>query len=348
MHDELRRRDATYLTYWRVQIVGWLCFSLSAAVTAAPDLKSGALWTASAFVAATFCASCVLHPICKRLMRQPLSWIGLEAWALACCVSAGIAVAVVVALIVERRVPSWIDFLETTVQASFVLFVWSSLYFSLKLWQLSLQERERRERAESDALDARLNALRYQLNPHFLFNSLNAVSTLVLDGDAPAATRMLSQIAAFLRTIFDSDEKLEAPLARELTYTEQYLAIEQTRLGKRLRIETAIAPQTLEALVPTMLLQPLVENAVRHGVATLVEGGLIRITSAIQDSRLRLTIWNSFSAVKTSRVAGVGPGIGLSNTKVRLKTLYGVDHLFVSEPSATGWETVVEVPLCER
>jgi two-component system, LytTR family, sensor kinase len=334
MHDELRRRDATSLTFWKVQIVGWCCFYLSAAVVAVPQLKSGGLWSASAFVVVTFCASCFLHPFCKWLMRQPLSWFGLEAWALACCVPVGIVVALVVALIVEHRFPGWVDWLETAVQASFVLFVWSSLYFSLKLWQQSVQERER--------------ALRYQLNPHFLFNALNAVSTLVLDGDAPAATRMLSQIAEFLRMIFDSGAKPETSLSRELAYIEQYLAIEQTRLGKRLRIETAIAPQSLEVLVPTMLLQPLVENAIRHGIATLVEGGLVRVTSAIRDSRLRLSIWNSFSAAQTSQGTSVGPGIGLSNTKARLKTLYGADYLLVSQPNATGWETIVEVPLCER
>jgi two-component system, LytTR family, sensor kinase len=332
MHDELRRRDATYLTFWRVQIVGWFCFYLSAAVVAVPELKSGSLWNASAFVVVTFFASLFLHPFCKWLMRQPLSWVGLEAWALACCVPVGIVVALVVALIVEHGVPGWVDWLETAVQASFVLFVWSSLYFSLKLWQQSVQERER--------------ALRYQLNPHFLFNSLNAVSTLVLDGDAPSATRMLSQIAEFLRMIFDSDARPETSLANELAYAEQYLAIEQTRLGKRLRIEKAIAPQSLEALVPTMLLQPLVENAVRHGVAPMVEGGLIRVTSAIGDSRLRLSIWNSFLAEQTLRTANVGPGIGLSNTKARLKTLYGADYVFVSQPNASGWETIIEVPLC--
>jgi two-component system, LytTR family, sensor kinase len=281
-------------------------------------------------------------------MRRPLSWIGLEASALACCIPVGILVALVVGLISERHVPSPVEWLETAVQASFVLFVWSSLYFSLKLWQQSLWERQRREQAESDVRDARLNALRYQLNPHFLFNSLNAVSTLVLDGNGSSATRMLSQIADFLRTIFDSDSRPETPLSRELAYTEQYLAIEQTRLGARLRVETAIAPQSLEALVPTMLLQPLVENAVRHGVATRIEGGLIRITSAICDSKLRLSIWNSFSPDQRSPLASPAPGIGLSNTEARLETLYGADHLFVSQPDATGWETVVEVPLCER
>ena len=134
----------------------------------------------------------------------------------------------------------------------------------------------------------------------FLSNSLNAVSTLVLDGNGPAATRMLAQIGEFLRTILDREAVLETPLSQEIAFTHQYLAIEQTRLGGRLRIEVAIAPETLDALVPSMLLQPLVENAVRHGVAPLVEGGTIRLESKLHDGHCR-------SASRTPQLPALGP-----------------------------------------
>ena len=113
----------------------------------------------------------------------------------------------------------------------FLLFSWCSLYFSIKQWHTSSQERERLLRAEAEVREARLQALRYQLNPHFLFNSLNAVSTLVLDGEASAATKMLSQIGDFLRTSLNDQAALEAPLSQEMAFTEQYIAIEKTRLG---------------------------------------------------------------------------------------------------------------------
>src|SRR5260370_39421155 len=124
-------------------------------------------------------------------------------------------------------------------------------------------------------MEARLLARRYQLNPHFLFNSLNAVSTLVLDGNAPAATRMLAQIGDLLRTSLDSEVTAEVTLSQELAFTEGYLAIEQTRLGERLRIDIAVPLDTRDALVPNMLLQQLVENAVRYVVAPLFDGGRI-------------------------------------------------------------------------
>jgi two-component system LytT family sensor kinase len=346
MDAELRRRVATLPTFWNVQIVGWACFYASAVVTALPELSSGRLWTASAFVLVTFVASCLLRPVCRSLIRRPLSWIGLEVRAFAWSLPSGIAAAFVVGLLTERHAPGWVDWLETAVQASFILFVWCSLYFSLKLWQQSMREQGRLLRAEADLRDARLDALRYQLNPHFLFNSLNAVSTLVLEGEAAAARRMLTQIADFMRTIFDGDPRAETPFSRELAYAEQYLAIEQTRLGARLRVETAIAPQCSDALVPTMLLQPLVENAVRHGIAPLVEGGTIRIASTVVGSLLLISVWNSGSVPKTPSSRSAGRGVGLNNTSARLKTLYGADHVFTSQATASGgWEAVVEVPL---
>jgi sensor histidine kinase YesM len=250
----------------------------------------------------------------------------------------------------------WPDVAANSVQFSVVLFLWCTLYFSIKQWQRSAQERERLLRAESEAREARLSALRYQLNPHFLFNSLNAASTLVLEGDAPAATRMLSQIGELLRTTLDDDASLETRLSQELAFIEQYLAIEQTRLGKRLQVERSISPDTLDAIVPGMLLQPLVENAVRHGIAPLVEGGAIRIESRVNADRLLIAISNSgprhevngssHSTGDSTHSSAKARGIGLTNTQERLKTLYGDDHRFSLQwPEAGGCEVLIEMPL---
>jgi LytS/YehU family sensor histidine kinase len=227
----------------------------------------------------------------------------------------------------------------------FILFIWCSLYFSIKQWQQSSEEKERLLRAESEVREARLLALRYQLNPHFLFNSLNAVSTLVLDGNAPAATRMLAQIGDLLRTSLDSEVTAEVTLSQELAFTEGYLAIEQTRLGERLKIDMAVPLETRDALVPSMLLQPLVENAIRYGVAPLIEGGWIAIKSALHANRLRITIGNAGRRGGGEQKKN-GNGIGLGNTAERLKTLYGPDFEFsLVWPEAGGCEVVLELPL---
>lgn len=332
-------------SFWQVQFVAWGGIFLSAVIAVLPDLKFGALWQSAVFVGAAFGMSCLLRPLCRSLMRRSLSWVALEFRAFAWCVPAGLPVGFATVFLTDQHAFRWDDMIGDSVQASFTLFVWCSLYYSLKLWQQSIREQARLLRAESEVREARLSALRFQLNPHFLFNSLNAASTLVLDGDSHAATRMLSQIADFLRTILDDEALPEVPLAREVGWAEKYLAIEQTRLGNRLRVETSIDPETLRALVPTMLLQPLVENAVRHGIAPLTEGGTIRISSEIRRSKLRISIWNPFTEQAPTRSNGANGGVGFSNTAARLKTLYGDDcALTLERDGEAGFQTSVEVP----
>lgn len=344
----LKRDDLGFPTFWPLQIAGWSCLSLWTFVSILPSLKRpGTLRGSSVFVLSMFVASCLLRPVCRSLMSRAFSWITLEVRALAWSLTAGAITAYVTELLAFGIRPlDWSDWLVTYTQATWVLFVWCSLYFSIKLWQQSARERERLLRAESEVRDARLSALRYQINPHFLFNSLNAVSTLVLDGNAPAATRMLAQIGEFLRTILDRDAVLETPLSLEIAFTERYLAIEQTRLGARLRAEVTISPETLDALVPSLLLQPLVENAVRHGVAPLVEGGTIRIQSKLHGDQLQISIQNSATCrTQVEPADKVAHGIGLTNTEERLKTLYGTDHKFALQyQPAGGCQVIVELP----
>jgi two-component system sensor histidine kinase AlgZ len=163
---------------------------------------------------------------------------------------------------------------------------------------------------------------------------------------------MLAQIGEFLRTILDCDAAAETPLSQEIAFTEQYLAIEQTRLGPRLRVDIDICPETLDALVPSLLLQPLIENAVRHGVAPMLEGGTIRIESKFHGGDLQIRVRNSAPARsslapsgESSNGSGSGVGVGISNTAERLQTLYGDDHKFVLQwPEAGGCEVTVELP----
>jgi two-component system LytT family sensor kinase len=342
-----KRDEHGFPSFWLLQFCGWSGFYvlvLVALVTAfnVPGLlRSNTIWFLCLF-ATTF----LQRPFCRSLMSRPLSWIVLEVWAFVCSVFAGAVASLVAEFLITFPTIGWRDFVDAWLQSTVVLFLWSSLYFSIKHWQRSARERERLLRAESEAREARLSALRYQLNPHFLFNSLNAVSTLVLEGNAPAAAQMLAQIADLLRTTLDSQSARETPLAHEIAFTEQYLAIEETRLGNRLRVALDISPDTLDALVPNMLLQPLVENAVRHGVAPLVGGGTIRILSKLQGSQLQITVENSgiLGAPQTQSHPGTN-GIGLNNTAERLKTLYGAAHNFVLEwPQTGGCQVTIGLP----
>jgi two-component system LytT family sensor kinase len=335
-------------SFWQIQIIGWCCFYLFDLLESIHEFMTRRVYIDEETVPIVFMflGSCALRPVCRWLLRRSQSWIAFELSAAAAAMVTAIPVACGACLVLQIFYPvPWHALVAVMMWSFFILFMWCSLYFSIKQWQQSSAEKERLLRAESEVREARLLALRYQLNPHFLFNSLNAVSTLVLDGNAPAATRMLAQIGDLLRTSLDSEVTAEVTLSQELAFTEGYLAIEQTRLGKRLKIDMAVPLETRDALVPSMLLQPLIENAVRYGVAPLIEGGWIAIKSALDADRLRIVVGNSGSRGEGDQKKN-GNGIGLGNTAERLKTLYGTDFVFLlGWPESGGCEVVLELPL---
>lgn len=197
---------------------------------------------------------------------------------------------------------------------------------------------ERAQRAaelERGLVQARLQALQMQLNPHFLFNTLHSISTL-MHRDVELADRMIARLANLLRYSLDHSETREVTLERELEALELYLDIEQTRFGPRLTTRFDIAPETREALVPNLILQPMVENAVRHGLEPTGRPGQIEILSSLRGGRLQLEIadngrgWSGASR----------EGVGLSNTRARLQALYGDDAKLEAGPRAEGGSVV--------
>ena len=343
-----QRDEFGFPSFWTLQVAGCLGLYVLLLLSVLPDRNTAELIHQTVFCATVFAISCFLRPICRSLLRASYPWISLELRAFGWCVVYGTVATFIsewVKLHSVRLV--WANFLDNWLTFAVVFFLWCTLYFGTKQWQEAARERARLVQAESQVRQARLSALRYQLNPHFLFNSLNAVSTLVLEGSTSAATKMLAQIGELLRTTLDNDASPEITLSQELAFIEQYLAIEQTRLGDRLRIVKAISEETWAAVVPSMLLQPLVENAIRHGVAPLIEGGTIAIESKIHDNRLSMTIRNS--GPRTSQAVPQNgessKGIGLANTATRLKTLYGDNQRFSLRSQDTGGcEVTVELP----
>lgn len=156
-----------------------------------------------------------------------------------------------------------------------ILLGWSALYFWLQYYAALQEERMQVLRAEALAHQARLQALRYQLNPHFLFNALNGISTLVTEVRTKEATAMIAQLSDFLRLTLENDGAAEVPLADEVEFVRRYLDIEPVRFGERLRVRIDVESGVLSAAVPALVLQPLVENAVRYAVTPREEGGRI-------------------------------------------------------------------------
>ncbi len=335
-------------SFWKLQIIGWGCFYLFELLESIHQFLTQRVHIDEETVPIVFMflGSCALHPFCRWLLRQSQSWIAFELGAATAALVTSIPVACAACLVLQIfHHVQWHALVAVMMRSFFVLFIWCSLYFSIKQWQKSNEEKERLLRAESEVREAKLLALRYQLNPHFLFNSLNAVSMLILDEKAAAARRMLAQIGDLLRTSLASEVTPEVALSQELAFTEGYLAIEQTRFGERLRVDISAPLETRDALVPNMLLQPLVENAVRYGVVPVVEGGWIAIKSSVAGNRLRIVIENSGRRGEGEHKKN-GIGIGLGNTEERLKTLYGTEFEFsLAWLETGGCEVVLELPL---
>ena len=188
------------------------------------------------------------------------------------------------------------------------------------------RERERRTlQLETQLTRAQLEALKNQLHPHFLFNTLNTISAL-LHRDVEAADRVVSRLGDLLRLSLQGGEQ-EVTLGQELSFLQHYLDIQHTRFQDRLVFAQHVAPETLEALVPSLILQPLVENAVRHGIEPRSTPGLITITAERENGRLTLEVKDNGPGIEQVKTAGCA-GIGLSNTRARLEQLYGTDHSF--------------------
>jgi LytS/YehU family sensor histidine kinase len=204
------------------------------------------------------------------------------------------------------------------------------------------RERElRASQLETRLAAARLDALRTQLQPHFLFNTLHAISAL-MNRDVEAAERMLARLSDLLRLTLDSAGEPMAPLKRELEFLERYLEIEQTRFADRLTVEMKIEPDTLDFPVPSLLLQPLVENAVRHGIAPRAEPGRIAIRARRMDGALQIEIEDNGRGLPRE----MREGLGLSNTRARLEQLYGGAHRFeLRAANGDGSGTLVRLVL---
>lgn len=197
---------------------------------------------------------------------------------------------------------------------------------------------------EAKLVQAQLEALKMQLHPHFLFNTLHAIGVLVRKQDTKGALGMLTGLAGLLRATLDSAGKQLVPLEQELAFLERYLRIEETRFGDRLHVVTDIDPEMLGALVPNLALQPLVENAIRHGIAPRVDGGTIEIRAQRQGDRLLLQV--SDDGVGLAEDSAEYHGVGLGNVRARLQQLYGKAHRFeIADRTGGGVFAIMEIPL---
>ena len=344
--------------FWLLNAGGWV--SLSVVTYVSLSLPYDQLQFA-------YIAHNILQSVLGFLLSIPLrqAFKATWNWAATTRVTIAIALILVVAtvwaamrlqllIVIAGEADLWDDFGGFLFPSLFVFLAWVSLYHLVKYAQLLQSEREstlvleagRRQEAfklvsaESAAREAQLKLLRYQLNPHFLFNTLNSIASLVSARRSDDAQSMIGELSTFLRFSLESDRNVTLPLRDEIEALDLYLRIEQVRFSDRLVVEQEIDPRALAEQVPSLLLQPLVENAIKHAIGRAEEGGHILITAKLHDTELVITVEDSGSGTDEEQPQldqlFDSPGFGLRSTAERLENLYGDAFSFNAGQSGLG------------
>ena len=319
-------------SFWTLQVLGWAGYFVAMAFSRIGRFPLSYMLAEKLVLALLGVAmSLVLRAILRRLHAAQRS---MAAIVITCVVWSYLLAAVWTAAANVLTIPIEAMFLGRTssydsvgalfggtVYNSFTLVAWGFLYLGVKYYLALQLERERALRAETMAAEVKLRALQYQLNPHLFFNTLNAISTLIVEHRNSDAALMIARLGDFLRATLRDDLASQVPLAEELSFAGQYLDIEQVRFGDRLQVTYDVDEDAYRALVPLLLLQPLVENATRHGIARMEGQGTVALSARIVGQLLEVSIENS--GPPRTRADTAVAGIGLANVRERLAVLYG-------------------------
>ena len=337
--------------FWVLQSIGWAGYFILRTLSGIANAMEWsyvlhtALLTASGYSITLLMAAAYRRLI---LMRPLVTWVAtvtivivaaagfsaLETWSISTFVQPGTR-------------PEGIRFLGAILLTVSLLVAWSALYYSINFFLLLEEQSDRLLRLESQASNAQLAMLRYQLNPHFLFNTLNSISTLVLLKQTERANAMLSRLSSFLRYTLVNESTGLVTMSQEIETLKLYLEIEKMRFEERLRPHFHIDPSCSQVLLPSLLLQPLIENAIKYAVTPQEEGADISIEVKRQVDRVLITVSDTGPGADSqyqSRAAQ-STGVGLANIRDRLAQAYGDNHRFETQSETTGgFRVFIEIP----
>lgn len=326
--------------FWWLHIGGWGGVFLVGYLSALANGKPYEYWTVFLSIAATgFLGTLGLRYLLRACSDMPPLRIALLMVAPVLVISAAMGLVYAALSLLEwcggcKPFQGWGYAAYVSAQL-YVVVGWASLYLVFTTWRKLRAQTEAALAATAMAHQAQLKMLRYQLNPHFLFNTLNAISTLVLDRDNATANRMVQGLSAFLRHSLDADPMQRVTLKQEIDAIGLYLEIEKTRFAERLRVSVDVEPACWSALMPSLLLQPLVENAIKYAVAKRIEGGTLGLRALREGDRLRLCVIDDGPGWSALEGGGIAPdkglygnSVGLANARDRLRVLYGERQSF--------------------
>ncbi|WP_068076944.1 sensor histidine kinase [Novosphingobium lentum] len=351
--------------FWRLQILGWGGAMLLRALSSLANAQPWSFLIIVLIASITgFSLSLILSVVYRALMnrRAIVTW-GVTALVLAFAVG---LYAFIDSWVISLYRPNndagfaqlflGVFYLDLT-----LLGAWSALYYAINFFLQVEEQNDQLIQLENQATSAQLAMLRYQLNPHFLFNTLNSISTLVLLKQTEPANAMLSRLSSFLRYTLINEPTARVTLAQEIETLKLYLDIERMRFEERLRTEFRIDESARAALLPSLLLQPLVENAIKYAVSPLEEGAQITIAAQLVGPTLRITVSDTGPGLQNEddppRLSGmtsdggeiVSTGVGLANIRDRLGQAYGANQRFdIQNRPDGGFAVVIELPFEAR
>jgi sensor histidine kinase YesM len=342
--------------FWTLQIVGWVAYAIFVFLAiihpqfSSPNFNfSGQILNLLIETMSGFFLSYIQWRFIRRITHLPLNemlFFSFSAAAMLGVIYNVIKLSTFKAIVHQQQWnESWstLEFGGWLLFSLATMFVWTAIFF-IMLYNTKLQkEHEKLLRAQTSAKDAQLQMLRYQLNPHFMFNTMNAISTLIYKNDNEKANDMLDKLCEFFRYSLDTNAKNKTSLAKELALLDLYLSIEKVRFSERLTINMHIDQNVLKAQVPSMLLQPLVENSIKYAVEPRKESGCISLIARKRKDRLVLQVLDNGDGKNTPISSGFG--IGISNTKARLNAMFNGDYeIMITENEENGITVNISIP----
>ena len=335
--------------FWLLQSIGWSGYFFLRTISGFANSKGWIFLVHTLLLTATgYSLTLLMASLFRRLITlRPALTLALS---LAAVVLASIAFSVIETWSVSTFLnpnfqPQGVGYLGAILLDFALLAAWTALYYGINYFLLLEEQIRQRERLESQASSAQLAMLRYQLNPHFLFNTLNSISTLVLLKQTERANAMLARLSSFLRYTLANEPTAKVTLAQEVETLKLYLEIEKMRFEDRLRPHFRIESETIGARLPSLLLQPLIENAIKYAVTPAENGGDIWITAQREGQAVRIEVADNGDGEGAELAATPSTGVGLANIRDRLAQAYGASHRFETKQNERGgFSVIVEIP----
>ena len=336
--------------FWVLQSIGWTGFFFLRTVSGLANSLGAMFVVHTLLLTATgYSLTLLMASLYRRLIVMRALWtvaISLTTVVIAAAAFSFIETWSLATFINPEFKPAGMQFFGAIILDFSILAAWSALYYGINYYLLLEEEIDQRVHLESQASSAQLAMLRYQLNPHFLFNTLNSISTLVLLKQTERANAMLSRLSSFLRYTLVNEPTAKVTLVQEVETLKLYLEIEKMRFEDRLRPHFKIDGDTIGARLPSLLLQPLIENAIKYAVTPAENGADIWINARREGRAVRIEVADSGPGHGSAPIDAQSTGVGLANIQDRLAQAYGPAHGFATRTNEHGgFSVIIEIPL---